>query len=173
MSQLVQRESWPQEQTPGSIAYFCGPMKGGIPDPADVEAPQRERARVKDAARDLVANGIAPLWPRAVDDEPEQSFNWDLLLGPDGAAGKGRFDAQFFRANIDPSERYVLSVVDSSKYRLGADESGFANLVLAGDWTKNGLNAGCIEAAVISGLLAAHTVCGYPSRDQIVGLDHL
>jgi hypothetical protein len=148
-------------------------MTGGIPDPGDVDAPQRERARVKDAARNLVANGIAPLWPGAVDGGPDQSFNWDLVLDPDGAAGEGRFDAQFFRANIDPSERYVLSVVDSSAYRLGADESGIANLVLAGDWTKNGINAGCIEAAVMSGLLAAHAVCGYPSRDQIVGLDHL
>ncbi|MDQ4098877.1 MAG: hypothetical protein M3121_00055, partial [Chloroflexota bacterium] len=173
MSQLVPRESWPQEQTPGSIAYFCGPMQGGIPDPGDGDAPHRERARVQEAARDLVARNIAPLWPRAVDGSPEQSFNWDLLLGPDGAAGEARFDAQFFRANIDPSERYVLAVVDSSTYRLGADESGFANLILAGDWTKNGINAGRIEAAVMSGLLAACAVCGYPSRDQIIGLDHL
>ena len=29
------------------------------------------------------------------------------------------------------------------------DDSGFDNLVLAGDWTKNGIDGGCVEAAVI------------------------
>jgi len=173
MTQLVPRERWPGDQAPGSIAYFCGPMLGGIPDPGDLEAPERERDRVKAAARDMLERGIAPLWPRAVEGGQSGALAWDLLLGPDDATGEARFDAQFFRANIDPSERYVLAVAGSSAYRLAPDESGFANLVLAGDWTRNGINAGCVEAAVMSGLLASHAVCGFPSRDRIVGLDHL
>ena len=43
---------------------------------------------------------------------------------------------------------------------LRADGSGFDNLFLAGDWIDNGLNAGCIEAAVLGGLQAANAVEG-------------
>ena len=42
------------------------------------------------------------------------------------------------------------------------DESGFADLYLAGDWTRNGLNVGCVEAATVSGMQAARAVTGYP-----------
>ena len=45
-------------------------------------------------------------------------------------------------------------------YRLRPDESGYENLVLAGDWTDCGMNAGCIEAAVMSGLEAANALLG-------------
>ena len=48
----------------------------------------------------------------------------------------------------------------ATRYRLRADESGYDNLFLAGDWTDSGLNAGCIEAAVLSGLQAANAVAG-------------
>ena len=48
----------------------------------------------------------------------------------------------------------------SDKHRLRPDESGYDNLVLAGDWTDCGLNAGCIEAAVMSGLEAANALLG-------------
>ena len=55
---------------------------------------------------------------------------------------------------------YAQSVPGSDKYRLRPDESGYDNLVLAGDWTDSGINAGCIEAAVISGLQAANALLG-------------
>ena len=51
----------------------------------------------------------------------------------------------------------------------GADESGYDNLVLAGDWTDNGLNAGCIEAATLSGLQAANAVLGRSRSHRIAG----
>jgi uncharacterized protein with NAD-binding domain and iron-sulfur cluster len=78
--------------------------------------------------------------------------------------------AQFWRANIDPSDRYVQSLPGTDRLRLRADASGYANLYLAGDWTDNGLNAGCIEAAVLSGLQAANAVCGRPLRDRTLGV---
>jgi uncharacterized protein with NAD-binding domain and iron-sulfur cluster len=52
---------------------------------------------------------------------------------------------------------------------LRADESGYDNLVLAGDWTDNGLNAGCIEAATLSGLQAANALLGRPRLHRISG----
>lgn len=70
----------------------------------------------------------------------------------------------YFRANQDPSDQYVLSVPGSTRYRLAADGAGVSNLFLAGDWVRTGLNAGCIEAAVMSGRQAARALLGghYP-----------
>ncbi|MHB8464273.1 MAG: FAD-dependent oxidoreductase [Acidimicrobiales bacterium] len=77
--------------------------------------------------------------------------------------------AAYWRANVDPSDRYVQSLPGTAEYRLRADESGFTNLVLAGDWLDTGLNAGCIEAATLGGLQAANVVAGRPITDQTVG----
>ena len=41
--------------------------------------------------------------------------------------------------------------------------------MLAGDWTDNGLNAGCIEAATISGLQAANAVLGRSRGYRVTG----
>ncbi len=172
MSQLIDREKWPDAESPGSIAYFCGPMLGGIPDRDDHDAPERETQCVKDATRAMLENHIQPLWPCAVHENQETSLDWTLLSDPAGGSGRERLDSQFFRANIDPSERYVLSVPGSSHYRLSPGKSGFRSLVLAGDWTDNGINAGCIEAAVMSGLLASQAICGYPEDPDIIGLGH-
>ena len=70
--------------------------------------------------------------------------------------------------NIDPSDRYVQSVPGTDRYRLRSDESGYDNLVLAGDWTDSGFNAGCIEAAV-SGLQAANALLGRGHHHRIRG----
>ena len=48
--------------------------------------------------------------------------------------------------------------------RLAAHESGLANLVLAGDWTRNGIDAGCVESAMTSGLQAARALIGHQRR---------
>ena len=82
------------------------------------------------------------------------------LPGPE-PSGEHR-TAQFWRANFQPSERYVLSLPGTVQYRLAADGSGYDNLILAGDWTKTDWNVGCIEAAVTSGINAAAAVEGEP-----------
>ena len=63
----------------------------------------------------------------------------------------------------------MLSLPGSGRHRIKPGETGFDNLVIAGDWTDCGLNAGCVEAAVMSGRLAAHAVSGSPSLEDIVG----
>ncbi len=80
-----------------------------------------------------------------------------------------RLDAQYLRANVDPSDRYVLSLPGTGRLRLRADESGYDNLVLAGDWIDSGLNAGCIEAAVVSGIQAGNALTGRPLLHGIAG----
>ena len=83
--------------------------------------------------------------------------------------GVARLTSQYVRANVDGSQRYVQSLPGSRRFRLRVDESGYDNLVLAGDWTRCGLDAGCIEAAVLSGLEAANTVLGRSLTDAISG----
>ena len=100
------------------------------------------------------------------------SLNFSLLHAYDEAsAGMGiqRFDQQFWRANIDPSERYVTSPPGSTSARLKAWESGLSNLVLAGDWIYTGLNVGSVEGAVMGGKLASYAVCGLPLLKDVVG----
>jgi predicted NAD/FAD-dependent oxidoreductase len=77
------------------------------------------------------------------------------------AGGSARLGAQYFRANTIGSERYVLTTAGSVADRLGADESGVQNLVMAGDWTSNGVDGGCVEAAMTSGMQAARALIGH------------
>jgi len=66
----------------------------------------------------------------------------------------------------------VLSVVGSTVFRLPAhDPATFPNLYLAGDWTVCNLNAGCMEAATMSGMLCSNAIDGYPTRAEIIGAD--
>ena len=89
---------------------------------------------------------------------------------PSGQAGTALLrPSQYWRANLSPAERYVLSVPGSTQSRLTAAGSGFSNLFLAGDWTLNGLNFGCIESATMGGFEKRHRQsAGYPQ--EIVGL---
>lgn len=158
MSHLLPREDWPAAADPASIAYFCGPMVGGIPPLDDRDAPEQAADEVKETGRQWLRHNIHHLWPRATAAGDPASLDWNLLVDPGGGQGEARYDAQFWRANLDPSERYVLSVPGTTQFRLKSGESGFANLYLAGDWTDNGFNAGCVEAAVMSGLQAAEEI---------------
>lgn len=163
-SDLVIRESWPDAHTPNSIAYLTGPMEPNLVlQPfSDTAFPDAAKEIVKGYAQDFLENHATPLWPDWVDPLTLQP-RWQLLVDPKNRAGLDRLNSQYFRANIEPTEHYVLSVTGSSQYRLAADQSGYENLVLTGDWTKNPINAGCIEAAVMSGLLTAQAVRGNPA----------
>jgi uncharacterized protein with NAD-binding domain and iron-sulfur cluster len=171
MSDLLRRETWPDSNRPQSIAYFCGPFQEAprIPPYTDHAFPSRELGRYQQMAREFLEQRIGELWPNAV---TEHGFMWELLVDlTDGQRGRARLDSQYTRVNIDPTERYVLSVPGSTQFRLRANQLPFANVVLSGDWTYNGLNAGCVEAAVMGGMLASRALCGYPTR--IVGEEEL
>jgi uncharacterized protein with NAD-binding domain and iron-sulfur cluster len=150
MSQTKSYENWTQDNSPQNVAYFCGPLAEAevIPPYNDHAFPNIEHERVQKFAKDWLQAHIGDLWPAVL--TSEGNFNWGLVV------------AQYYRANIDPSERYVLSVKGSTQYRLKPDGSGYSNLFLAGDWTYNGLNVGAIEPTVRSGLQASRAICGYP-----------
>ncbi|NJP08915.1 MAG: amine oxidase [Leptolyngbyaceae cyanobacterium RU_5_1] len=162
MSQLSDRETWPADKAPKNIAYFCGPLQdpqGGIPPASDHAFPAQELTVVTHTVNTFLQQDIGFLWPKSTTPQNPNGLNLNLLVDPK--------DGIYLRANVDPSERYVLSVAGSTQYRLKAGESGFENLYLAGDWLRCGLNAGCIEAATMGGMQASRVICGYPKT--IVG----
>lgn len=144
MTHLVRWERWPAGSRLRRIAYLCGVL----PEPGKGVAPLT-----------AVRSGAATL----VDGLPANA-----LIGPDGTED-GALDDQWWRANDTPTERYVLTPAGSVRHRLAPGESGFANLVLAGDWTRTAVNAGSVEAAVQSGRAAAAALIAGVGRVQSPG----
>jgi uncharacterized protein with NAD-binding domain and iron-sulfur cluster len=160
MDQLLVREAWPPQCQPKNVSYFCSALPmAHYPPTTDHAFPKLCAETVKANAIGQLQDQIHVLWPRIA--KPGE-FDWNTLVDLDGGTGVQRFDSQYWRANVDPSERYVLSVVGSTAYRLNTDGSGFSNLYLAGDWVKTGINAGCVEAGVMSGMLASRAISGWP-----------
>jgi hypothetical protein len=131
-----------------SVAYFCGLL-------SDDEA----RASTKDSVASVreveaLLNGMSKLWP-------------------DFDARKDRPIEIHAQNNAVGSDRYSLSLPGTIRNRLSPLDSSLANATVAGDWTACGLDVGCVEAAVMSGMLAAHAITGgEPSLASIVGYDH-
>ncbi len=140
----------PMRTDPAHIAYFVGAM------PDDID-PQEAEGEVRKYARRVLNEMAEHFWPGA--------------RGTSGAFENSLILSEYFRANTTLSDRYVLSVAGSTKYRLWPDEARFENLVLAGDWTRNYLNIGCVEATVISAMLAAQAISGYPEQEDIAHSD--
>jgi uncharacterized protein with NAD-binding domain and iron-sulfur cluster len=172
MSHLLEYESWPEEVK--GLAYFCSPLpaRPGPARPVDRQAHQEANDQVRRNALRFLEDRISHLLPGTQHRYPA-GFRWDLLADPEDRVGPARLNGQFWRANVEPSDRYVQSLPGTSRFRLLPDRSGFENLVLAGDWTDCGLNSGCFEAAVTSGLLAAQGIPGAPDAGEIIGARHL
>lgn len=153
MGHLIEREDWPADGNPGTIAYFCNVLAGDV---SDRKGADEVFETVRENVVRFLRSDVGAIWPRAVDDAGD--FRWERLVGPKEAKGQERLESQYLRANTDPSDRYVQSLPGTDMYRLRPGETGFANLVVAGDWTDCGLNAGCVEAATRSGVIAAKAV---------------
>ena len=177
MRQLIPEENWPNQ--PRAVAYFCSllPDSEHPVDRSDTLYPARRREEVRRNAVDFLNRDIGFLWPGAVD---PKGFRWELLMDPKeleprtngNRPDESRFNSQFWTANVNPTDRYVLSVPGSIKYRISPLDNTYDNLTIAGDWTDCGFNEGCVEAAVKSGRLAAHAISQLPALEEIIGYDH-
>jgi uncharacterized protein with NAD-binding domain and iron-sulfur cluster len=150
MSQTLPREDWPPGDEVDLVAYFCGVLPS-----ADANSQVQGDEHVKAGAMQYFKDHIQELWPH---------FDWGLVVDAEGGTGEARFDGQYWRANFTASERYALTLAGSVQYRLWPHESGFTNLALAGDWTRNGIDGGAVEAAVTSGMLASRAFSGSPAE---------
>jgi uncharacterized protein with NAD-binding domain and iron-sulfur cluster len=163
MNQVLKREDWSNvRDKPKCLVYVCGAMPDSenIPPTNLSYFPAFEYVKAFESAKEYVLQNLQVLMPGAFDGN--NKFDWNLLTAPDDCEGEERLDYQYFRANIDTSERYVFALKGSTQYRLRADESGFKNVCLTGDWIKNGINIGSVEGAVISGIQAAEAITGTP-----------
>ncbi len=174
----IQYESWPADDPPKACIFFCGPFQPPEPMPpfCDHGFPQRALDQVRGEAAQVL-RGLAGLLPNAPGDAfDKRSLDFALLHVPRkhaGAHGLGRFDLQYYRANIDPNELYTLSEPGTLRYRLKAWESGIENVTLCGDWIYTGFNIGSFEGATMGGMLAALTLAGGPTLDQVLGYDFM
>jgi uncharacterized protein with NAD-binding domain and iron-sulfur cluster len=160
LSQLIAVENQPDAR---SVHYFCSVL------PEEQARLERVKEVVRENAKRFLDDWVFQLWPDAVDRYPND-FKWDrLLVDPKQRRGAARLDGQHIVANVDPSERYTQSLPGTTKYRIRPDDTGFAHLFIAGDWTDCGLNFGCVEAAVISGRLASSAITHFPDTRVIPG----
>lgn len=142
-----------------SVAYFCAVMGQSELDPKA----GNPREKVEKDLDSLMDGYLRRLWP-AVSDEIESK----------GGTVRSLQTARFVSANVTGSERYTLSDPGSIKYRISPLDRSVLNMTIAGDWTACGLDAGCVESAVMSGMLAAHAISDGedPALESIVGFDH-
>lgn len=139
MTFLTELEQPPETGRLGSLSYFCGPFpasRAGA-DP-DVETEKWLQAHAASAFPGL----------------------------DDGAGGyrvAGELD-RCSRINTDPIDLYVTTPAGSVHARLRPDATGFSNLLLAGDWTRNNFDVGCVETAILSARLCARAICGQPQQ---------
>jgi uncharacterized protein with NAD-binding domain and iron-sulfur cluster len=157
MTYLLAHERWPEHAAPRHLSYLCAPLEDDEvpPGPEDHDYPVRQKARVREHLSLWLEHHASALWPEL--DGP-RGFAWERLVDPQGRSGAARLDAQYHCAVVHPSDRYNLSVPGSVRCRLRAGESGYTNLVLAGDWTKTALSIGCLEAATMSAFAAARVI---------------
>lgn len=170
MTHLIVREDWPAGDVPHSLAYLCSPLPDDEPPPPRSEHgyAQRQARRVQLDALRWLATWTGGLWPQACLPYDPHCLDWSLLVAPGSRAmGPARLDTQYWIATLNPSDRYVLSLPRTVDKRLATDGAGFDNLLLAGDYLRTGLNAGCLEAATMAGMHASRAICGRP--EEIVG----
>ncbi len=174
MRQLIEREEI--TPAPGAVAYFCSVLPDAdYASTVDLSHDPHPAAHAKVRANvvNFLNNDVGHFWPEAV---TETGFRWSLLapqtVGQETDLGEDRIDSQFWTANVNPSDKYILSLPGTQSARISPLDAKFDNLTVAGDWTACGHMAGCVEAAVMSGRLAAHAISQTPRLEEIIGYDH-
>ena len=103
MTSVLKSEN--RKKPTGSLAYFCGPLKldPKIEPPSNSQFPDQMSTQVQNNANQLVKSNLFSLWP---------NFSRSQILD------------LYARPNIDPSDRYVLCLANTTQYRLKANASG-------------------------------------------------
>ena len=151
MSHLLPLEG--RDSTSGALAYFCGVLADMPNADDDPTYALTRHAEVGRNAAQLMSGDIRHLWPGAENGRRSPVVD------------------RFWRANVNPSDRYTLSLPGTARHRISPLDRTYDNLTICGDWTDTGIS-GCVEAAVMSGRLAAHAIAAQPALEDIVGYDH-
>ncbi len=175
-SEYTKFENWPQNNEPAGCLYLCGMLPPIVP-PAKRKGEDyvnQQYYAAQTASVQTLISGFGIMYPESTVAETKVgdplSMNFSLLhMLKKGSKLKGvsRFQDQYWCANVNPSDSYVLTPPGSPEYRLRANNSGFSNLVLTGDWIDNSLNFGSVEASVMSGKQAGNAVLGKPLGEGV------
>ncbi|MDB5481209.1 MAG: hypothetical protein JWO83_2262 [Caulobacteraceae bacterium] len=128
-------------QRPASLSYLCGPITAAVGPARSGRADLETEAWLADYATHIFPG----------------------LADCDGAYRQAGELERYARINDDPIDLYVCSPAGSIDKRIRPEESGFDNLFLAGDWTRNNFDCGAVETAVLSAKLCARAICGEPA----------
>ena len=144
---------------PGSASHFCGAFIADEDiDERDPVAMAIASAEVRARAQEWTTANMGWLFPDATTPEDPYGLDYTKLAMPPGCSAArplDRWRAQYFRANVQPSERYTLTVPGSFEGRMGIEETGFDNLLVCGDWVAHaGLNSGFVDGAIFCGIQA-------------------
>lgn len=121
----------------------------------NTNTPAQEKERVFQNMKNFFKQDGKHLLPSTFNND---LFDWNMLIDFNDGQGEDRLSAQCYKANINPSEGYVLCVKGSSAFRLTTSGYGINNLYVTGNRTQNGLNASFVEGAVGSGLQIARAI---------------
>lgn len=141
-------EYWPQTDQPKTLSHLFGPLfsTGRLPPQHDWNYSRVQFLQAYVSAGIWTHYTVGSLWPGASRPGYPLSLNGETLT------------ALQVRANSGPDQMYTQVIPGTAKYRLEADQTGYSNLYVCGDWTKTELLTGCEEGAVISGINAAKAV---------------
>lgn len=176
-STLIRHEGWPAHNRPRALWYFSDvmPTAAGAPAIDNPHYPAQRQAEAILQAHAFVTGSFGRMLPGSPPPAPGTPPRFDPahLVVPDPArAGLPiqRISQQFIRTNVQPSERYVQAMPGTIGARLRAGTPvDFSNLHPAGDWTCNGLNVGCVEATVMSGIMTANVLLGRTDTEDVRG----
>ena len=168
MRHVIPEEGWREagREPPGTAVYFCGALADRPDRAAGVRFERAMREGVRESALRFLDGPVSKLWPGL---ERDGVTDWSGFAGNTDRSGGEGF---YWRANVVPSDRYTLCLPGATRWRISPLALDYDNLTVAGDWTANGLNTGCTESAVMSGMLAAHALSGSPPLASITGFDH-
>lgn len=91
---------------------------------------------------------------------PDAKWDWNLLYDTLNREGAERMRGQYVRLNNLPVETCIGCHSGTNLRLLGPEDSGVPGLILAGAWTRTGMNLSSFEAAVMSGFRAARAATG-------------
>ena len=157
---ILKTEDWEtSDLKPEHLVYFTfGQNVTEIPPSKYTSFPKEQMDEVKRSSMQDILEILRSISPNSFD---EGHFNWTVFADPMNRTGEERFDSQYLRLNINPSDLYTLILSNSSQYRITTDGAGFDNIYFTGDWIQNGLNC-CLEGAFTAGLLTSKAISGYP-----------
>ena len=170
MTQVLAFEGWASATRPKSLHYVTGTFASPLYKTPSTQSntPALALAELRTQTVRWLEQSSVASWPLACDGT---SFRWDWLSDPLHRVGPARLDAQYLRANVSPTDCCVGSPAGSTKFRLRSNQTGFQNLIIAGEAARTGCNTSSVEGAVMSGMAAARAISEQPI--DIVGYDFL